>query len=67
MLGYLEVQQVKITNFTPVKGISWLQDLACTGAETSIGDCSRSYAWGVGCRHSDDIGVACKMGKLCVQ
>ena len=42
MLGYPGVKQHKTTNFTPVKGISWLNYLHCTGAETSIGDCSHN-------------------------
>ena len=67
MLGYPGVKQHKTTNFTPVKGISWLYGVGCTGAETSIGDCSRGRAWGFACEHQYDVGVACKMGKLCVQ
>ena len=68
MLGYPGVQQAQTTNFTPVKGISWLNQLRCTGTETSIGDCSHGRPWGnSGCWHNGDVGVACKMGKLCVQ
>ena len=46
MLGYPGVLQHKTTNFTPVKGISWIDGLQCTGAETSIADCSHTYPWG---------------------
>ena len=67
MLGYPGVKQHKTTNFTPVKGISWLDGLQCTGKETSIANCNRTYAWGSGCYHKYDVGVSCKMGKLCVQ
>ena len=67
MLGYPGVQQHKTTNFTPVKGISWLQYLHCTGTEMSIANCSHTYAWGLACYHNADVGVTCKMGKLCVQ
>ena len=67
MLGYPGVQQHKTTNFTPVKGISWLRNLYCTGTETSIGNCSHDYVWGRACLHKYDVGVTCKMGKLCVQ
>ena len=58
MLGYPGVQQHKTTNFTPVKGISWLDGLQCTSAETSIADCNRTYAWGNGCFHKHDVGVS---------
>ena len=42
MLGYPGVLQQKTTNFTPVKGISWLTYLYCTGTEISIADCSHT-------------------------
>ena len=59
MLGYPGVQQHKTTNFTPVKGISWLDWLHCTGAETSIGDCQRGDPWGDGSTLGINMTLVC--------
>jgi len=63
MLGYAGVQIYKTNNFSPVKGITWLRNLGCTGTEMSIANCSHN-GWGYGCYHSIDVGVTCKMGEL---
>ena len=67
MLGYPGVQTYKTTNFTPVKGIIWMNDVICTGTEKSIADCGHA-GWGnANCYHSgygNDVGVTCKPGKL---
>ncbi|XP_031556790.1 deleted in malignant brain tumors 1 protein-like, partial [Actinia tenebrosa] len=64
MLGYPGVQEYKTTDFTPVKGIIWLQYVGCTGRETSIADCSHN-GWGnTDCYHSRDVGLTCKMGAV---
>ena len=64
MLGYPGVQTYKTTNFTPVKGIIWMRDVACSGTETSIADCGHG-TWGQAwCYHDRDVGVTCKPGKL---
>ena len=68
MLGYPGVQQHKTTNFSPVKGISWLILISIVLVQ------KRQLVTAVvlmhgdnGCWHSLDVGVTCKMGKLCVQ
>ena len=64
MLGYPGVQTYKTTNFTPVKGIIWMENVACSGTETLIADCSHN-GWGrADCYHSTDVGVTCKPGRL---
>ncbi|XP_078311356.1 neurotrypsin-like isoform X1 [Crassostrea virginica] len=40
-------------------GTIWLDDLVCTGSETSITQC-QSNGWGVhNCRHSEDVAITC--------
>jgi Ni,Fe-hydrogenase I small subunit len=66
-LVILGVKEYKTTNFRPVKGIIWLEDVGCTGSEISIANCSHG-GWGrTICYHSTDVGVTCKMGRLCVK
>ncbi|XP_078314195.1 scavenger receptor cysteine-rich domain-containing group B protein-like [Crassostrea virginica] len=40
-------------------GTIWLDDLVCTGSETSITQC-QSNGWGVhNCGHSEDVAISC--------
>nr|XP_006811337.1 PREDICTED: antigen WC1.1-like [Saccoglossus kowalevskii] len=42
-------------------GKIWLDDLNCTGVETSVSQCTHG-GWGItDCVHSEDVGVICKM------
>ena len=43
----------------------WLDNVHCTGAETSITQCP-SNGWGVhNCAHQEDVGVSCQASMSC--
>ena len=45
-------------------GTIWLDDLVCTGSETSIVQC-QSNGWGVhNCGHSEDVAISCSSGQF---
>ena len=43
-----------------------LDDVVCTGTESSLLHCRHSGVHNHNCRHSEDIGVKCASMKLCV-
>ncbi|XP_064384964.1 uncharacterized protein LOC135333878 isoform X2 [Halichondria panicea] len=44
-----------------------LDDLACTGTETSLFDCPHSGIGTHNCGHSEDVGVTCQASTVCTQ
>ena len=45
-------------------GTIWLDDLVCTGSETSITQCQFN-GWGVhNCGHSEDVAISCSSGQF---
>ena len=45
-------------------GTIWLDNLVCTGSETSITQC-QSKGWGVhNCGHSEDVAISCSSGQF---
>ena len=52
--------------FGPGSGQIWLDNVACSGSESSLVDCRRS-SWGIhNCGHSEDASVICSRGALYV-
>ena len=64
MLGYDKASHAwNESYFGEGTGTIWLDEVYCTGGETTIYDCSHSN-WRVhNCRHSEDAGVTCINGE----
>ncbi|XP_045395126.1 neurotrypsin-like [Lemur catta] len=61
-LGFKYGKQTSANHFPESMGPIWLDDVTCSGKETSFLDCSRK-PWGRhDCGHRKDVGVACYPG-----
>ena len=54
------------SGFTNGVGQIWLDNVACSGTETRLIDCSHNGLGSHNCVHSDDAGVRCT-GTSCIQ
>ena len=57
-LGYLRVERSTL-EFGPGNGTIWLDNVGCTGNESSILECSHGGLGQHNCVHNEDIGVEC--------
>jgi len=64
MLGYGHGGQVTANRYGAGNGTIWLDDVRCSGVETSISGCHHS-GWGHhNCRHDEDVAVSCIIVRL---
>ena len=60
-LGYPRaIQYYRRAHYGQGNGIIWLDDLSCTGTETSLYNCSHNGVNIHNCRHTQDVGVVCQ-------
>uniref|UniRef100_A0A672JR32 SRCR domain-containing protein n=1 Tax=Sinocyclocheilus grahami TaxID=75366 RepID=A0A672JR32_SINGR len=50
---------MRAAHFGPGSGQIWMDDVICSGSESSIFDCSKTKMGDHNCRHSEDVGVIC--------
>uniref|UniRef100_A0A9J8DAL7 Si:dkey-21h14.10 n=1 Tax=Cyprinus carpio carpio TaxID=630221 RepID=A0A9J8DAL7_CYPCA len=50
---------MRAAHFGPGSGKIWMDDVICSGSESSIFDCSKTKMGDHNCGHSEDVGVIC--------
>uniref|UniRef100_A0A8C1KS91 Soluble scavenger receptor cysteine-rich domain-containing protein SSC5D n=2 Tax=Cyprinidae TaxID=7953 RepID=A0A8C1KS91_CYPCA len=55
---------MRAVHFGPGSGKIWMDNVRCSGSESSIFDCSKTKMGDHNCRHSEDVGVVCS-GSRC--
>uniref|UniRef100_A0A8C2HX15 SRCR domain-containing protein n=1 Tax=Cyprinus carpio TaxID=7962 RepID=A0A8C2HX15_CYPCA len=50
---------MRAAHFGPGSGKIWMDDVGCSGSESSIFDCSKTKMGDQDCGHSEDVGVIC--------
>ncbi|KAF5892773.1 lysyl oxidase 2A-like, partial [Clarias magur] len=64
-LGYLgAVSWVPSAKYGKGEGTIWLDNVHCTGRETSIADCQSNGIGVSDCKHSEDVGVVCTQKRI---
>ena len=58
MMGFTGARSVKA--FKPGSGTIWLDDLKCTGHESSLFNCPHRGIGVENCKHEEDVGVVCE-------
>ncbi|KAH0623147.1 hypothetical protein JD844_031154 [Phrynosoma platyrhinos] len=64
-LGYIEaVSWLPGSKYGKGEGRIWMDNVYCTGRETTLAQC-RSNGWGVSdCKHTEDVGVVCSEKRI---
>ncbi|XP_042332039.1 lysyl oxidase homolog 2 [Sceloporus undulatus] len=64
-LGYMEaVSWIPSSKYGKGEGKIWMDNVYCTGRETTLAQC-RSNGWGVSdCKHTEDVGVVCSEKRI---
>ena len=61
MMGHLGPAQVVKEKFGSGQGPIWLDELGCSGSETTLLECNRLPWAKHNCKHTEDVGVRCSV------
>ena len=65
-IGFLSVSDSDSSCFGPgaTSQSIWLAEVACSGLELRLIDCSQPHIGNKNCLHSEDVGIICVIGEL---